>query len=293
MQVRVFNPVAGVVSAQFIDVSNFQGNFDWAGAKANVGAALAGGMFRLTEGLGGAGMVSPDPFAAHNHAAIAAEGLHRGAYHFLHPDLPGDKQAEYFVSEFSKLGLSGLDILACDSEKAGNSATQVADCTGLFMETLRKLRPHSPNWVYSYLNFIQEGNLAGLGGYDLWLADTTSNAPRAPSPWQKWTGWQWGERHAGGQNVDADAFNGTVPDFNAYLASFAQPGKIGPYFAHVCDGSKTLQQIADSRNETIPTFLHSQASRWASLDSADQAKVLGAVAKTTPDKGTIYLTAGP
>ena len=300
MEIRTFNPVTGVVSAQFIDVSNFQGNFDWAGAKRQVGAPLVAGMFRLTQGLGAPGTNSPDPFAAHNHAAIRDAGLYRGAYHCLDPRLPGDKQADYFVTEHGKLGLVGSNILACDNETAGASPTQVADCAGLFMETLAKLRPHNPNWVYSYYSFIQEGNCSGLGRYDLWLADDTSNAPRPPAVWMNWTGWQWGERPAGGQNVDADAFNGTVADFGAYIAKFAGPPpatKIGAFYAHTFDGRTPVWQIAKSRNETSETFLLAQAAHFSSLldgpDAQAALTALGVHGRDVPAAGAVWLSVNP
>ena len=41
---------AGVVSAQGLDVSNFQGSFGWAAVKAGY-PALAFGIYKMTEGL--------------------------------------------------------------------------------------------------------------------------------------------------------------------------------------------------------------------------------------------------
>jgi GH25 family lysozyme M1 (1,4-beta-N-acetylmuramidase) len=252
--VRTYYPVAGVQSAQFIDVSDWQGSFEWAAAKTGV-PDLAGGMFRVSQGLGGSGTVSPDPDAAHNHSAIRDAGLHRGGYHFLDPYLPGDQQADYFVSEYGRLGIVPSDILALDSEAAGSSPAQVSDCAGLFMEQLVKLRPHNPRWVYTFIDFIKEGNCAGLGKYPLWLAYPNASAPVPPMVWTKWSGWQWGTRPAGGQNVDADAFNGTAAQFSAWIASFGPPSP----GQHTTDGSMSLREMAASRGMSVEGWLALQA----------------------------------
>jgi lysozyme len=253
--VRTLNSLAGVASAQAIDVSDWQGPFNWAGAKAVV-PNLALGLFRVTQGLGGPGTASPDPDAAHNHADIRNAGLYRGGYHFLDPKLPGDKQADYFVTEYGRLGIVQHDILALDNETPGASVTQVADCAGLFMETLVKLRPYNPRWVYTFEDFALAGNCAGLGGYGLWYARPGSSAPPAPAPWKTWTGWQWGTRPAAGQTVDADAFNGDKNKLTAYIESFAPPSQGNK---HTTDGSQSATDLAASRGMSVQGWLSLQA----------------------------------
>lgn len=242
------SPEAAVQSAQGIDVSNFQGNYDWAHARASV-PGLAFGIFRLTQGLGQR-TNSPDPFAAHNHASISAQGLSRGAYHFLDPALDGAAQAKYFVTEMSKLGLTGTDMLWCDNETAGTvSTSQVAACARAFMHELGQLAPHNPRGVYTFISFARDGHNAGLGGYPLWLAFPALAAPAPPPPWHNWTFWQWGQRNG----VDVDAYNGTAAQLHAWIASFA-PKPDGP-FRHVADGTQSLAQIAKARNTTVDHLL--------------------------------------
>lgn len=237
------SPAGAVQSAQGIDVSNFQGNYDWGHAKASV-PGLAFGIFRLTQGLGGAGRNSPDPFAAHNHGAIAAQGLVRGAYHFLDPALDGAAQASYFVTQYGKLGLTGTDMLWLDNETGSNPA-QVAACGRSFMAELDKLAPHNPRGVYTFISFARDGHNAGLGGYPLWLAFPALAAPAPPPPWHNWTFWQWGQRNG----ADVDAYNGTAAQLHSWIASFA-PKPAGP-FRHVADGTQSLAQIARARNTTV------------------------------------------
>ena len=123
---------------------------------------------------------------------IAAQGLHRGAYHFLDPHESGEAQAQYFVSEHAKLGTTPADMFWLDNETAGASPAETAACAVAFMAELGKLVPHNPRGVYTYIDFARQGNCDGLSGYPLWLAYPNATAPASPPPWHRWTFWQWG-----------------------------------------------------------------------------------------------------
>jgi lysozyme len=198
-------------SARGIDVSNFGGQFDWAGT-----SGLSFGICRASQGLGAAGTNSPDPFLSWNWPRIKAKGLARGAYHFLDPGLSGAAQASYFVEQVSKVGLESTDMLWLDNETAGSSPAAVAACARDFMAKLVSLRPHNPCGVYSFFDFITSGNCAGLGSYPLWLAIFQSATPPAPAPWKAWKFWQSG----GTSSHDNDVFNGTAAELTAWISSF-------------------------------------------------------------------------
>ena len=218
-------------SAQGLDVSNWQGHFDWSAAvttAAKAGAPLAFGICRVTQGLGGPGTGSPDPDAAWNWAQIAAHGLYRGAYHFFDPRLDGPAQARYFVRTLTKLGLGTSAMLWLDNEADGGlSPLRVSIAAQAFMHELAILRPHNPQGVYANFNFARNGYCAGLGRYPLWIAWPSSRAPGAAemagTPWKTWTFWQWGARNG----IDADAFNGTRAELDAWIGSF-QPAAPKP-----------------------------------------------------------------
>src|SRR6266568_5043939 len=108
-------------NARGIDVSNFAGQFNWAGT-----SGLSFGICRASQGLGAPGTNSPDPFLAWNWPRIKARGLARGAYHFLDPRLSGAAQASYFVEQVSKVGLETTDMLWLDNETAGSSPAAAA-----------------------------------------------------------------------------------------------------------------------------------------------------------------------
>ena len=197
--------------AQGIDVSNYAGEFDWAGT-----SGLSFGICRASQGLGAAGTNSPDPYLTWNWPRITEQGLVRGAYHFLDPRLDGAAQASYFVESVSAVGLETTDMLWLDNETAGTSPEAVAACARAFMARLTSLRPDNPCGVYSFWDFITTGNCAGLGRYPLWLAIYQSATPGAPAPWSAWTFWQYG----GTSNYDSDVFNGSAADLSAWISSF-------------------------------------------------------------------------
>jgi GH25 family lysozyme M1 (1,4-beta-N-acetylmuramidase) len=239
-----------VRSAQGLDVSDFQGHFDWSAT-----SGLSFGTFRLTQGLGGAGTASPDPDAAWNHREIAKAQLHRGAYHFLDPRLPGAQQAAYMVAEHAKLGTTSHDSFWCDNETgAGVSAAAIATCAKAFMRELDKLVPRNPRGVYTFIDFAASGCCAGLGEYALWLAHPGALAPTPPPPWHRWKFWQFGTRNG----VDADAFNGTAPQLDEWVKSFAPAVKppAPKVVTHVTAGDLSLAGLAVQHHTKAMHILH-------------------------------------
>lgn len=214
---RTFSPMAGVASAQGLDVSNYQGRFPWSQVKAGY-PALAFGVYKMTEGL-----TFTDGDAQWNHDQLRAIGIYHGAYHFLHPNQSGAAQAQFFVAQHTKIGLTASDMLWLDNETPGSSPAQVASVAVAFMNELQVLCPHNPKGVYTGENFALQGNDAGLGRWPAWLAAYQPGAPVPPHPWTAWTFWQWGQRNG----IDADAFNGTKAGLDAWMASFA-PAATGP-----------------------------------------------------------------
>jgi lysozyme len=231
-----------VPSAEGLDVSNFQGKFRW-----DTVPGLSFGIYRLTQGLDGAGTNSPDPTAQHNHDGIKAAGLHHGAYHFLDPGLSGAAQAALFVAAHAKVGLTHTDMLWLDNENAANPGpARTAACARAFMAELDKLAPHNPRGVYTFIDYAATGHCAGLGGYPLWLAFPAASAPQPPPPWANWRFWQWGQRNG----VDADAFNGTAAQLDEWIRSYAPvvPGPaVSQFETHVTAGRMSLAELAAQR----------------------------------------------
>ena len=223
-------------NARGIDVSNFAGEFNWAGT-----SGLSFGICRASQGLGAGGTNSPDPFLSWNWPQIKAKGLARGAYHFLDPGLDGAAQASYFVETVSHAGLETTDMLWLDNETAGSSPAAVAACARDFMARLVSLRPHNPCGVYSYWDFITSGNCAGLGSYPLWLAIYQSTPPPgAPAPWQAWTFWQSGAT----SDHDNDEFNGTPAELSMWIGSFQPNVEVEVQSGQLNTGANAVTAIA-------------------------------------------------
>lgn len=264
----------GVASAQLLDVSNFQGAFDWAAARRSL-PSLAGGIFKVTEGLN-----FTDPDAAHNLAGVRAQGIWGGGYHFLHPADDGRAQAQFFASHLRKLGIGGQFMLWCDNEtQDGRTASQVAACASAFMDELHTEFPHNPMGVYTFVSFATGGENAGLGRWPLWLARPGSTAPVPPPPWSRWTFWQWGTRNG----VDADAFNGTAADLSSWIKSFAParptPGpdpspspSPAPSGWMAGDGKTTLREMAHQHGVSALDLVVATAdARNGQLGGGEQA----------------------
>src|SRR3984885_4941180 len=116
-----------VQSAQGLDVSNYQGKFNWSAV-----TGLSFGIYRMTQGLG-QNTNSPDPDAAWNNAQLKTQALIRGAYHFFDPTLSGAAQAQYFVTQRSLIGLNSSDMLWLDHETAGTSPADTSAAAAAFM----------------------------------------------------------------------------------------------------------------------------------------------------------------
>jgi lysozyme len=263
---------AGIVSDQGLDVANFQGSFPWASVKAHY-PALGFGIYKMTEGL-----TFTDGFAAHNHDAIKAAGLVHGAYHFLRPENDGIAQAQFFVAQHHKIGLTDDDMLWVDNEVTDNRTPgQVATCAKMFMTELDRLCPRNPKGVYTMISFATGGENAGLGKWPLWLAFPGSRAPVPPPPWARWTFWQWGLR----QGVDADAFNGTATQLATWLASFRpKPVPTAGPVRHLTQAGDTMGGIAAARNTTVAHIAEVSATAYTTADLAalEKAKLPAGIA---------------
>jgi lysozyme len=247
-----------VLSAQGLDVSNYQGKFDWSAV-----TGLSFGIYRMTQGLG-QNTNSPDPDAAWNNEQLKAQGLIRGAYHFFDPTLSGEAQAQYFVTHRSLIGFDNSDMLWLDHETVGASPADTSAAAVAFMTELDKLAPHNPRGVYTYISFATSGHCVGLDEWPLWLAYPAATAPVPPPPWAKWTFWQWGLRNG----VDADAFNGTAAELQAWVASYATPTPQ----AHDALPNTSITTLANQHDRTVPEVI------WLTAHNRPQGFGLGETA---------------
>lgn len=187
-----------------IDVSNFQGAFDWAAWKGKIGFAFA----KATEGV-----TFRDPDFATNWARMKALGITRGAYHFLHAGTGGEQQAAYFLADVRP---EPGDLLAVDVEGAGLDGLDAARLWEAAAAFAAAVHSATGAWPFAYTEISLAASApSAIGTCPLWLADPSQvPAPPPVGPWRLVSMEQTGQR-----GVDADAFYGT----GAELAKLAVP----------------------------------------------------------------------
>lgn len=194
-----------MTTLQGIDVSNWQGNFDWSPWKGKI--QFAG--VRITEGC-----YSADQYAAHNVAGAHAIGIPVIGYHFLHAGLPGTKQAEYFLSHAKAAGLKPGDLIAIDAEDGGMDGLPVSHLNAASAEFATEIGLHFPGYhpvLYTEISLAPSFGGSVTSQCPLWLANP-SGTPTAGilGPWKTPSFEQTGQR-----GTDVDVFYGDEAQLKA------------------------------------------------------------------------------
>ncbi len=181
-----------------IDVSNFQGAFDWGPWRGKIGFAFA----KATEGL-----TFTDPDFARNWAGIKAQGITRGAYHFAHPGNNANDEARFYLDTVRAQGLHPGDLVMLDLEVTDGlgpaAVARYAQAWTAQIDAETGVRPV----LYTDRFMADSGYCAGLGSCPLFLAVPGGGAVPLPiGPWDMISFEQTGTR--GVPPVDADIFYG-------------------------------------------------------------------------------------
>lgn len=245
-------------SAEGIDVSAFQLDLTI--------HDLAGLQFAFTKATDGP--TETDPNFTHNWAAIKQAGAHRGTYHELQAGAAG-QQAQHFLATVQAQGLEAGDMLAVvASDYPGVTDAEVLT----FCEVVRQAT-HGHNPVLCYTDLSVGGGLwlTSGAGFPLWVAWPSPVAPTLPlANWKRWTCWQWGTRLVPGLgHVDANGYNGTPAEMDAWIASFKpkpKPPPKPPAKASLLQGDDTMLLIPAGFTETIavpvPGGVAQPAAAW-------------------------------
>jgi lysozyme len=205
-----------------IDVSNHQGNVNWASVK-NAGTVFA--FAKATEGT-----TFTDAFINQNIAGMKRVGIIPGAYHFGHPGSDATTQANLFTTVVKKANggtFSGLLQLVLDLEVTdGRTPAQVFAWTQTFVARVKAVTGR-PCIIYTGFFFWRDqvGNPNNNLNCPLWLAAYVPESQTAGLTPQAWAGvgWAFWQYTASGSvsgvsgNVDRDFFrnSGSYPNITA------------------------------------------------------------------------------
>jgi lysozyme len=203
-----------------IDVARYQGDIDWATARAN-GVSFA--FIKATEG----GDRVDAMFADHWSGARAA-GVPRGAYHFFYFCTPAEVQAAWFIANVPRE--RGMLPPVVDLEWNPQSPT----CTyrpppevvraeaKTFMDILEAHYGQRPV-IYTDPGFFERNELIRFAGEEVWLR-STSAYPTDRYGVAGWTFWQYsatGIVPGVSGEVDLNAFGGSAAEWRAWVAERA------------------------------------------------------------------------
>lgn len=183
------SPISEVIY-EGLDVSNWQGNIDYAQVKK---AGIDVVYIKTSEGT-----TFKDPYFEQNYANAKANGLKVGFYHFVTATntQSARQQAQFFASVIS--GKSPDCKLAMDFEqfRDGISVNEINEISKVFLETVEQLTGKK-TIIYSNLNDAQRIFSKELANkYPLWIAywGKETGLINSPSNWQNWEGWQYTSR---------------------------------------------------------------------------------------------------
>ena len=198
-----------------IDVSNHQGDVDWAQVKAAAGKQF--GYAKALEGIS-----FPDETFHDNYAEMKAAGVKRGAYLFFRPIADADTQAYLFLEILQQNGFGAGDLIpAIDVEVTdGRPISTVLEKLARVEEIIQNGIGVAPV-IYTNPNVWRTvlGSPAGYEANPLWIAHYDVTCPDVPGAFGTW---QFHQRTDRGTVpgvtgfADLNRFNGTVGQLPSY-----------------------------------------------------------------------------
>jgi GH25 family lysozyme M1 (1,4-beta-N-acetylmuramidase) len=204
-----------------IDVSDNQGDIDWASVAPNIDFSYA----KATEGT----YYTNGDFT-NQYDGPSDYGVIRGAYHFAIPNNSGGTaQADYFIDNGGGWSNDGLTLPGAldieynpyGAECYGLSQSAMADWVADFVNEYASREGVYPI-IYTTTDWWTTctGNYSGFATEDpLWVANYSASAGGTlPAGWGYYTFWQYAD--SGSEPGDQDVFNGAY----SQLKSFADNG---------------------------------------------------------------------
>jgi len=257
---------------QGVDVAEYEPRVDWRVLRSQ------GIRFALIRATSGTGYV--DRKFADHWAGARAEGILRGAYHYLFAEEDAKRQAQLFISTVgSDKGELPPIIDLEDKYNENASAAKIISTCKAVLDIVEQSFGRKP-MVYSrktYLDprFTQNGKAPlWAKDYELWVAQypfkydpamhPNVNMPVQPSGWKEWRIWQYSEtailegvtdENNRPTRIDLDWFRGTEAELYQYAK--VQPAADQTYTVKAGD---TFKSIADSHQLTVTELLDANPS---------------------------------
>lgn len=170
-----------------IDVSRWQGEIDWATARA---AGVSFVYIKATEG----GDVADPKFRAYRQGAKAA-GVRYGAYHYFYFCRKAAEQARWFIRHVPRDADALPHVLDMEWNPRSPTCTLRPDGATVraealtFLDILERHYGRRPI-VYTTVDFFRETGIGRLQGTEFWLRSVAGH-PRQVYPGAFWTLWQY------------------------------------------------------------------------------------------------------
>jgi lysozyme len=236
---------AGPNIVQGIDVSYYQANINWTKV-AQSGRKFA--IARVSDGF------FNDPDFETNWAGIKAAGMIRGTYQFFRPGKDAAAQADLVISKVGVLGPGDLPVTLDVEATDGQSAATIASKIHVWMDKVEAGTGKRPI-IYTGKYFWNDNVVtADFADYPLWIAAYGPPCPDTPTPWHKWSMWQYSSTGAVpgiSGDCDVDEFNGTLDELTAFANGGAEWGAkfVSQSFPYAVD------PLVLTVNQTIPATL--------------------------------------
>jgi uncharacterized protein with LGFP repeats/GH25 family lysozyme M1 (1,4-beta-N-acetylmuramidase) len=271
--------LATVPQVYGMDVSNYQGNVNWAAAK-NAGGAFV--YIKATEST-----TFQNPNFAQQYNGSAAVGIIRGAYHFALPDRSsGATQANYFLAHgggWSPDGITMPPMLDMEYNPYGSntcyglSPSQMVSWVNDFSNTVHARTGRYPV-IYTSTYWWNQctGSNASFGSKNpLFIARYASTPGGMPAGWGFQSIWQYSDH--GTFPGDQDVFNGSLAQLKT--------------FAGVAQGSATKPPVSTPPPAApIDAYYAKLGSAYVGTPTDAEYAIAGGRARDYTN-GTIYYSA--
>jgi GH25 family lysozyme M1 (1,4-beta-N-acetylmuramidase) len=186
---------------QGVDVSVYQGSFDWPAAHVQFGYA------RISDGTG-----YVDPTFDSNWANMKSAGVLRGAYQFFEPSEDETAQANLMVSKVGRAQAGDLPPMIDVEVTDGVGGSTIGAKVLHWLQIVEAGTGRHPI-IYTGSYFWEDNVGTNLASYPIWIAAYGPSCPSLPADgWSNWTMWQYSD---GGGSLDHDVFNGSLAQLQA------------------------------------------------------------------------------